>query len=127
MAKYNKHQKICLKSLRTRLNVVVIHRDDVTTALKPAYGKNFVYFLMKDGTPVYIGHTSSLYLRLRKHKQYFDFNTVWLAEYEHIFEAQAVERALIKALQPRHNTQHTKRSLAGMKSGGIDEVQRNHR
>ena len=73
-----------------------------------------------DGSPLYVGVTSDLDARLRRHKNCKTYSSRWWPlldrieadTFESRYQAGAAERAAIRELQPRFNTIHKKARTA---------------
>ena len=80
-----------------------INWNDITYKLYHARGRYFVYLLVKDNEVIYAGRTRNLCMRLYNHKYYFDFDVIYLFEYEKYLDMCQAERQIIKYLKPIEN------------------------
>lgn len=88
------------------LNCVTLSRSDICSKLQKLKDRSFNYFLIIEDEIQYIGYTSSIYLRFRQHKLYYEFDKILLIEFNSPQSARNQERDFIKIFKPKHNTQY---------------------
>jgi len=108
-AKINNMKPLELKNISNNDNVIfcaVIDRKDICVELKKVNGRIFNYILEFNKEIVYIGYSSSLYLRLIQHKGTKHFKTITLLEFNNKQTARLMEKTLIKKYRPIDNYQY---------------------
>ena len=84
----------------------VLRLDEINNTLKEYDGRFFNYILALKDRPdrlEYVGYTSGLYLRLKKHLSNKSFDTVYVLWFNSLEEALENKKKMIKTFQPKLN------------------------